>query len=41
MEQKFNISGTHEELKTILKKEFNLSDEAARIATAMFVYERI
>lgn len=40
MEQRFNISGTHEELKTILEKEFNLSDEAARIATAVFVFEQ-
>ena len=31
MEQRFNISGTYEDLKEILKKEFNLSDEAARI----------
>lgn len=40
MEQRFNISGTHEELKAILEKEFNLSDEAARIATTVFVYEQ-
>lgn len=40
MEQRFNISGTYEDLKEILKKEFNLSDEAARIAAAVFVYEQ-
>lgn len=40
MEQRFNISGTHEELKAILEKEFNLSDEEARIATAVLVYEQ-
>ena len=40
MEQRFNISGTLDELKLILKKEFHLSDEAARIATAVFVCEQ-
>lgn len=38
MEQRFNISGTHEELQLILEREFNLTNEAAHIATAVFVY---
>lgn len=40
MEQKFNISGTLEELEIILKKEFKLSDDAAHIATAVFAFEQ-
>ena len=38
MEQKFNISGSHDELQTILEKEFKLSPDAARVAVAIFVY---
>lgn len=38
MEQKFNISGTHDELQTILESQFNLSSDVARVAVAMFVY---
>lgn len=38
MEQTFNISGTHEELQLILEREFNLTNEAAHIAAAVFVY---
>ncbi len=40
MEQKFNLSGTHEELQTILEKEFKLSSDAARVAVATFIYEQ-
>lgn len=40
MEQRFNISGTHDELQSILETEFNLSAETARVATAIFVYEQ-
>ena len=38
MEQRYNISGTHEELQLILEKEFGLSAEAARAAAIVFVY---
>lgn len=38
MEQRYNISGTHEDLQLILEREFNLTNDAARIATAVFVY---
>lgn len=40
MEQKFNISGTPEELQLILEKEFALSAEKARVAAAVLVYEQ-
>lgn len=40
MEQKFSISGTPEELQLILEKEFSLSNEKARVAAAVFVYEQ-
>lgn len=40
MEQKFNLSGTHDELQTILEKEFKLSSDAARVAVATFIYEQ-
>ena len=40
VEQKYIISGTPEELQLILKKEFSLSDEKARVAAAVFVYEQ-
>lgn len=40
MEQKFNISGTPEELQLILEKEFELSAETASVAAAVFVFEQ-
>lgn len=40
MEQKFNLSGTHDELQTILEKEFKLSSDVARVAVAIFIYEQ-
>lgn len=40
MEQKFHLSGTRDELQTILEKEFKLSSDAARIAVATFIYEQ-
>jgi hypothetical protein len=40
MEQRFNISGTPEELQLILEKEFGLSSETSRVATAVLVYDQ-
>lgn len=40
MEQKFNLSGTQDELQTILEKEFKLSSDVARVAVATFIYEQ-
>lgn len=40
MEQKFNLSGTYDELQTIIEKEFKLSSDVARVAVATFIYEQ-
>lgn len=40
MEQIYNISGTYDELKVILEKEFSLSSETARLAAMMLVLEQ-
>lgn len=40
MEQKINLSGTHDELQTILEKEFKLNSDAARVAVTTLIYEQ-
>lgn len=38
MEQIFNLSGSYDELQTILENEFKLSSDAARVAVSTFIY---
>lgn len=40
MEQKFNIAGTPDELQFVLEREFKLSEETARVAVAVMIYEQ-
>lgn len=40
MEQTYNISGTYDELKYILEKEFTLTSDTAKLAAMVFVFEQ-